>query len=328
MATGAATNENSASALDAPSPAEQLQRKHAADEAHRATIEDAIDEEDIVHPPPSSTIATNASDATPAPILEPVDQPISEKAAGKQKAQEEPAVPVSEPKAENKATLDTKSEELFPALGGGPKPRASAPVAPAWGAKKSPAFSSTASDGVNGHAAVSSAASSRASTPVSGILTPASTNASQTRGGPQYMSIPGRHSERVQFAPSQLMPRNQLKKPLQDVLRDINKRSKATVEMKPGPGGVVYFEGKGPVDAVRQALKDVAKEVGSKVWGFPSSAKGGAKWYIASCQSSYTGQYTTSRYRASRCCSKGHIQTDWCSYTDTQGRGISIARRR
>ena len=79
------------------------------------------------------------------------------------------------------------------------------------------------------------------------------------------MSMPGRHSERVQFAPSQLLPRKEMKKPLQDVLRDINKKSKAMVEMKPGPGGVIYFEGKGPVDAVRQALKDVAKEVGSKV---------------------------------------------------------------
>ena len=277
MATEAATtNGNGGPALEALSPAEQLQRKHAADEAHRATIEDAIDEEDIVHPPPSSKLATNSSDAALEPILQPVNEPVSEKAAGKQKAQDEPVVPVSEPKAENKATLDTKSEEIFPALGGGPKPRAPAPVATAWGAKKSAAFGNTASNGVNGYAAVSSAASSRASTPVSGILTPASTNTSQTRGGPQYMSMPGRHSERVQFAPSQLLPRNQLKKPLQDVLRDINKRSKATVEMKPGPGGVVYFEGKGPVDAVRQALKDVAKEVGSKVLGFPSSAKGRA----------------------------------------------------
>ena len=281
MATETAnTNGNSGSAVDALSPAEQLQRKHAADEAHRATIEDAIDEEDIVHPPPSSTLPTDSSDAAPGPILQPAIETISEKAAGKQKAQDEPVVPVSEPKADNKATLDTKSEELFPALGGGPKPRAPVPVATAWGAKKSPAFGNTTSNGVNGHAAVSSAASSRTSTPVSGILTPASTNASQTRGGPQYMSMPGRHSERhserVQFAPSQLLPRNQLKKPLQDVLRDINKRSKATVEMKPGPGGVVYFEGKGPVDAVRQALKDVAKEVGSKVWVFPSSRKGRA----------------------------------------------------
>jgi hypothetical protein len=74
------------------------------------------------------------------------------------------------------------------------------------------------------------------------------------------MSMPGRHTERIQFAPSQLLPRSQLKKPVMDVLRDINKRSKATVEMRPGPGGVINFEGRGPTDSVRQALKEVAKE--------------------------------------------------------------------
>ena len=90
---------------------------------------------------------------------------------------------------------------------------------------------------------------------------------SQSRGStiPQYISMPGRHTERIQFAPSQLLPRDQLRKPLQEVLRGINKRSKATVEMKPGPNNTIIFEGTGPVDATRQALRDVAREVGSKV---------------------------------------------------------------
>jgi len=80
-----------------------------------------------------------------------------------------------------------------------------------------------------------------------------------------HMAMPNRHSERIQFAPSQLLSKNKMKKPLQEVLRGINKRSKANVEMKPGSNGVIIFEGVGPVDAARQALKDLAKEVGSIV---------------------------------------------------------------
>ena len=79
------------------------------------------------------------------------------------------------------------------------------------------------------------------------------------------MSLPGQHAERVQFAPSQLTPRSELKKPVQDTLRDINKRSKARVTMSTGPGGMIIFEGTGPVEAVRHALKQVAQELGSKV---------------------------------------------------------------
>ena len=82
---------------------------------------------------------------------------------------------------------------------------------------------------------------------------------------PSVVSLPGRFTERIQFAPSQLIPRQQLKKPVPDVLRDINRRSKAKVESRPGPGGVLIFEGQGPVDAVRQALKEVANQLGSKV---------------------------------------------------------------
>lgn len=81
---------------------------------------------------------------------------------------------------------------------------------------------------------------------------------------PHHMPIPGRNSEQIQFAPSQLLPRSQLKKPLQDILRSINKGSKANVEMKTGPNGNIIFRGTGPIDATRQALKDLAKEVGSK----------------------------------------------------------------
>jgi hypothetical protein len=79
------------------------------------------------------------------------------------------------------------------------------------------------------------------------------------------MNIPGKHTERISFSPNQLTPRQQLKKPINDIIRDINRRSKAKLEFKSGPSGTVIFESTGPVEAVRQTLKEIANEVGSKV---------------------------------------------------------------
>ncbi|KAI9709655.1 MAG: hypothetical protein M1812_007633 [Candelaria pacifica] len=273
MASELDINGDSSSVADGPSPAEELMKTHAADKAHRTTVEDVVDQEDIAHPPPPSAPETTG----PASVAEPVSglsEPTSNKAAGKQKAQDQPTVSSSGPKATSKF-FNTQSEESFPALGGGPKPRNLAPVAAAWGARNNASAGQPATNGyANGHASaasMSSNMSSRASTPASGMLTPSSNPASmagqpsEARGfHPQVMSIPGKYTERIQFAPSQLIPRNQLKRPVQDVLKEINRRSKATVEIKPGPGGVICFEGKGPVDAVRQALKEVASQLGSK----------------------------------------------------------------
>jgi hypothetical protein len=84
---------------------------------------------------------------------------------------------------------------------------------------------------------------------------------------PRIMALPGKHMEQLRLAPSQMQPRGQMKKPLRDILRDISRRSKANVDMRGGPGGSIIFEGKGSVDAVRQALREVAQQVGSKVCG-------------------------------------------------------------
>jgi hypothetical protein len=131
---------------------------------------------------------------------------------------------------------------------------------------KKPAAVGKAANGVPNGNTNGSAAASRASAPVSGIVTPNSGAQSQ-RGPTPQMSLPGRYSEQIQLHPSMMTPRNQLKKPVAEVLRDINKRSKATVEMKSGPGGVIVFEGSGPVDAVRIALKEVANQLCAKVSG-------------------------------------------------------------
>ncbi|KAL9000740.1 MAG: hypothetical protein Q9169_000776 [Polycauliona sp. 2 TL-2023] len=243
------------------SPAQRLQEKHVADAAHRPMVEDAIDEEDIAHPPPSMKAAVPQMVDT---VAETPPMPFSDKAAGKQKADKEPSEPPFGAKGVPSAVLDTKSEDAFPALGRGPKPPAPSSTPMAWGARKPLGVSNAVPNGINGQGPLSSVSSSRASTPMSGKITPASTNASLTSHH-RDIPIPGRHSERVQFAPSQLLRRDQLKKPLHEVIRSINKRSKATVEMKSGPSGTIIFEGTGPVDAARQALRDVAKEVGSKV---------------------------------------------------------------
>jgi hypothetical protein len=103
-------------AAEAPSTnggslAAMLEQQHARDEAHKPTVEDVVDEEDLKHPPPA------------APKVEPTPS-ASEPTA---------SAPVPKP-APKKPTFDVQSEELFPALGSGPKP--AAPAAATWGAKK------------------------------------------------------------------------------------------------------------------------------------------------------------------------------------------------
>ncbi|RAH85912.1 RNA binding effector protein Scp160 [Aspergillus japonicus CBS 114.51] len=195
------------------SRAAMLEEQHARDEAHKVTVEDVVDEEDLKHPPPSSVV----------------------EASGDSNVSSQPATP-SIPKAAPKKApaFDVQSEELFPALGSGPKPKA--PAVSAWGAR-GPSAAAVA-NGANGAQAASDV--------------------------PRIMSLPGKHMEQLRLAPSQMLPRGQMKKPLRDILRDISRRSKANVDMRGGPGGSIIFEGKGSADAVRQALKEVAQQVGSK----------------------------------------------------------------
>ncbi len=241
--TSAVNGEPSSNAPEI-SPAALLQRKHAQDETHRATVEEVVDEDDIEHPPPSSNAAGTSNPADGIP------KPMSEKVAGKQKAQD--AQPSTQP-----PTLDTQSEEAFPALGGA-KPRAP----PLWGARK-PAAPKPSTNGVSNGVPQSSTSSSRTSTPVSGMHTPVSTIQS-----PAVKSIPGigNHVERVSFTTPQLLPTNQLKKGYGEILKDLNKRyPKANVQAIRSRDGKLHFEGKGDQAQVRQALKEVAQQVGSKV---------------------------------------------------------------
>lgn len=119
----------SSNANGGPSLAAVLEAKHAQDAAHKASVEDTLDEEDIQHPPPSSLV-NDGKPQIPAPAASPAPAP-----APKTATKERPA-------------FDVQSEELFPALGSGPKPKT--PAAATWGAKPSSVAAAAANgSGVN-----------------------------------------------------------------------------------------------------------------------------------------------------------------------------------
>lgn len=245
--------------------AEKLQMKHASN-GHQPMVEDTVDEGDIAHPLPSAL--PNINDAASRPVLEEVNPALSEKAMGKQK--ETLSTPSPALKKSNGFALDSKSDESFPALGGGgSKARNAATPLATWGVKNSPITAHGTANGAMSNGPLSSGTSSRASTP-SALGTPLSPNTLPRSNGPHpiklpgVMSLPGQHMEKLIFAPSQLLPKNELKKPINEIIRDINKKSKATVEVKSSFNGSMTFEGRGPLDEVRKALKEVAKSVGSK----------------------------------------------------------------
>ncbi|KAE9980796.1 hypothetical protein EG328_012045 [Venturia inaequalis] len=175
--------------------------------------------------------------AHPVPSAETTS--LSDVAKGKKKVDD--AAPAPKPKG---PAFDVKSEEAFPALGG-PAPRQPAP-ANTWG--KAPQTNG-AKPATNG----STNASTRGSTPNMSLP-----------GSNLGLAMPGRHVERISLGPQDIMPRSQLKKPVAEVLREINKRSKASIATKEGPGGRIFFEGTGPVEAVRQALKELVQAIGTK----------------------------------------------------------------
>lgn len=237
----AATAEASTNGGPVQTLAQKLEPKH--DESHRPTVEEVPDEEDLKH---AAVLDANGA-ASPAPK--------SEKAAGKQKAQDTEAQPTK--KSGGIQPLNIASEEMFPGLGA-PKAHAPAAVSSAWGRKPA----SVNANGVNGFPANNGI--SRASTPGSGIATPTSGTPTLGSAGPQILNLPGRHVEAITLHPHQMIPRQQMRRPLQDIIKDINRRSKARIEFKTGAGGNYVFQGSGPTEAVREALREVAKEIGSK----------------------------------------------------------------
>lgn len=236
---------SSSSVQDELTPAQRMMQQHQATEAHQPMIEEVVDEEDIAHPPPSSHQTEAVADSEP-PIAN--GAAMSEKALGKQKAE------TATPKASS-SRLDTQSEEAFPSLG---PSKAKAPSTTTWGSK--PAFANK-TNGSN--TARSNGASAGGASTTPSYAPNRASNAYAPRGPAQGLSLPGRHTEDMRMRSDQL--RQDLRRPIADLLRDINKRSKATVEMRRADG-FVTFRGTGPnVDTVRQVLKEVAVQIGEKV---------------------------------------------------------------
>jgi hypothetical protein len=228
----ATTNGGPATGAEPESAAQKLLAKHASMEPHKVEIEEVVDEEDIAHPPPSAALHANANSSLS----------MSDIAKGKQKAAPE----AEQPKKPKGPAFDVKSDEAFPALGG-PAPRAATSAAQTWGKIPAAIHTNGTKPSVNG----GSNGTSRAPAPAS---LPSSRNS----------IIPGWDSQKVELFPQQIN-RGQLKKPLQEIIRDINKRSKATITSSAGPGSVLVFEGKGPKDAVTSSLKELVQTICTKV---------------------------------------------------------------
>jgi hypothetical protein len=224
------------------SAAQRLQQKHD-EEAHKATIEDVPDEDDLKHGEAAEKLSGVLEGPGDAPAPEWVP-PMSTKAAGKQKAVDS--------QKENKPLFDTQSEEAFPGLGGG-RPKPAAANTPLWKVGK-PA-NGTNGDSTNG-----------TTTPTSGMNTPPSSKSQAASWGAPKLAftIPGQHQEPYHLKTNQMMPKSQLKKPLPDLLKDINKRSKANVSFKPTQDGITFIA-TGPRDAAVQSIRDVVANVGAKV---------------------------------------------------------------
>ncbi|KAI1309293.1 putative RNA binding effector protein Scp160 [Xylaria venustula] len=211
-------------ATEEVSAAARLLQKHAQHPL-QATVEDAPDDE---AKPSTDTAAPTDSSWAPTP---------SAKAAGKQPGQASTGI-------------DTQSHEAFPELG---VPKTAAPKTnypPIWAGAKG---------GANGNAngtSWSANGTPRTVTPTSGVATPT--------GVPPPMAIPGRNVETIMLPSSSLLPRAQLKRPIPDIVKDINRKSRATITMATGPGGQLKFEASGPQDKAQQALRDLVSQIGRK----------------------------------------------------------------
>ncbi|KAF4595825.1 RNA binding effector protein Scp160 [Ophiocordyceps camponoti-floridani] len=156
-----------------------------------------------------------------------------------------PKVATQQKETPFKAPLDTQSHELFPELGA-PKGK-STNLTPIWGAKSS----------VNGASNNSSNGASRSSTPAPRAATP-------SNAATPSMFIPGRNVESVTLEPQFILPRGQLKRPIQDVLKDINRKSRANVTMATASNGRLRFDATGSQDVAQQALKDLVQQIGTR----------------------------------------------------------------
>lgn len=135
---------------------------------------------------------------------------------------------------QSKASLDTQSHELFPELGSSAsasKGKGPANAIPTWGAKPN------GKENANG------------SSPIV----------------PPSMTLPGRNVESITIELHHILPKKDLRRPIPDVIKDINRKSRAKLSMASATGGRLKFDATGPQDVAQQALKDLVRQIGVKV---------------------------------------------------------------
>lgn len=223
---------------------------------------------------------------------------------------ETPAAPKPAPKPK---TLDTQSRELFPELGG-PKPKASV-VAPIWGAKNNANGSTNGAAPANG--------TPQTSAPPSGVSTPIGSG--RQGPGPHPLSIPGRNVETMLLDPPHILPRTQLKRPLPDILKDLNRKARANVTMHALGNGQLRFDAVGPQEHATQALKDLINQIGTKV-GYARTLYGSNCWMIELTNfllakhhrwDPFVGE--GAHYRQGRFYHQGYPGEDWSENPATKG---------
>lgn len=232
--------------------------KHIPAEFHKASVEDVVEDTDVVEGKlkGSTAPAVVDGDTNGIPKANGDAGGMSETAKGKRKAQDGPR------KAQ---VLDTQSEELFPSLGSGPKPQPT-PRAGAWGKQKVAASPRMALNGnLNGASAVPSAISSGTSTPISGVATPISPTGYgfQRRNAPSVVSLPGRDTQQPILLKSEIDRSRGLQSVLDDIKRklwvEIQTRETVTQD-RPS----LTFTVSGPAEQVKQAVSRISKELTSR----------------------------------------------------------------
>ena len=133
MASEAQKTPVNGESSSSPSLAALLEKQHARDEAHQATVEDAVDDYDIQHPAPSSSVNDQKAEASSGPAAQEHTPPAPA------------AAPTVAPK--KSPALDVNSEESFPALGSGLKQKSPGAAAPStWGTNR-PSVAAAAANG-------------------------------------------------------------------------------------------------------------------------------------------------------------------------------------
>jgi hypothetical protein len=84
------------------------------------------------------------------------------------------------------------------------------------------------------------------------------------------LTLPGRNVESVTIEPHHIMPKKDLRRPIPDVIKDINRKSRASITMSSAANGRLKFDATGPQDVAQQALKELVRQIGTKVRVVPT----------------------------------------------------------